>query len=148
MVSPYVELHAQSFFSFGEGASHAHELVTRARDLGYPALALTDTNMCGALEFARTANQFGVRPITGADIILSDGSRLTLLAKNREGYSNICRLLTLANSIDRQNPSLDPAHVHRVMSKPVSVTGKHVLCLLVPALSDEPGDQAFTAACE
>ena len=54
MTSTYVELHAHSFFSFGEGASHAHELLSRAAELGYQALALTDTNMCGAMEFART----------------------------------------------------------------------------------------------
>ena len=40
--APYVELHAHSAFSFLDGASHPEELVLRARELGYPALALTD----------------------------------------------------------------------------------------------------------
>ena len=65
MVSPYVELHTHSFYSFGEGASHVHEHLARAAELSYPALALTDTNLCGALEFAREANDLGIKPITG-----------------------------------------------------------------------------------
>ena len=65
MADAYVELHAKSFYSFGVGASHAHELLAQAREYGYPALALTDTNLCGALEFARLANSLSIRPITG-----------------------------------------------------------------------------------
>ena len=71
----YVELHAKSFYSFGVGASHAHELLGTAKEHGYPALALTDTNLCGALEFARLANSLGVQPITGGEVTLADGSR-------------------------------------------------------------------------
>ena len=92
MTDAYVELHAKSFYSFGAGASHTHELLAQAREFGYPALALTDTNLCGALEFARLANSLGVRPITGGELTLTDGTRLTLLAGTRRGYSNISRL--------------------------------------------------------
>ena len=90
----YVELHAKSYFTFGVGASHVHELLAQAKEHGYPALALTDTNLCGALEFARLANSLGIRPITGGELTLSDGSRLMLLAETRAGYSNISRLFT------------------------------------------------------
>ena len=48
----YVELHAHSFYSFGEGASHIHELLSQAYELNYSAMALTDHNMCGSLEFS------------------------------------------------------------------------------------------------
>ena len=109
MVGGYVELHAKSFFSFGEGASHVHELLARAKELGYSALALTDTNLCGALEFARLANSLDIRPITGGELTLTDGTRLTLLARTRSGYSNISRLFTMANAADRRRPRLDPA---------------------------------------
>ena len=68
MTDGYVELHAKSFYSFGMGASHAHELLAQAKEYGYPALALTDTNLCGALEFARLANSLGMRPITGGEL--------------------------------------------------------------------------------
>ena len=75
----YAELHCHSNYSFQEGASSVGELLARAKELGYPALALTDhDNLCGAMEFSRTANSLGIRPITGAEITLKDGSHLTL----------------------------------------------------------------------
>src|SRR3990170_4255902 len=55
-MSLYTELHAHSNFSFLEGASHIEELVLRARELGYEALALTDHDgLHGAMEFAQCA---------------------------------------------------------------------------------------------
>ena len=111
MGAAYVELHAKSFYSFGLGASHVHELLTQAKAHGCRALALTDTNLCGALEFARLANSLGVQPITGGEFTLQDGSRLTLLAKTRQGYTNISRLFTLAGAVDRRAPKLDPDHL-------------------------------------
>ena len=123
MISGYVELHAKSFYSFGVGASHVHELLAKAKEYGYPALALTDTNLCGALEFARLANSLDIRPITGGELTLSDGSRLTLLAKSRAGYSNISRLFTLANAVDRREPRLDPSHLSDHSEGVVLLTG-------------------------
>ena len=111
MTAGYVELHAKSFYSFGLGASHVHELLAQAREYGYPALALTDTNLCGGLEFARLAGNLGVRPITGGELTLIDGARIVLLAATREGYANLGRLFTMANAVDRRAPRLDPAHL-------------------------------------
>ena len=72
----YVELHCHSNFSFQEGASFPHELLARAAELGYPALALTDhDNLCGAMEFARTARSLGIHPIIGAEVTLSSSAR-------------------------------------------------------------------------
>ncbi len=119
----YVELHAKSFYSFGAGASHTHELLARAVEHGYPALALTDTNLCGALEFARLANTLGIRPITGGELTLTDGSRIVLLARTREGYSNISRLFTTANAADRKEPRLDPAHLSHHSEGVILLTG-------------------------
>ena len=121
--SKYVELHAHSFYSFGEGASHIDELLSRAYELAYPAMALTDYNMCGALEFSRQSDHFGIKPITGAEIILEDNSHIVLLAKNRIGYSNISRLLTLANGSDRREPRLDPMHIPEYASGTILLTG-------------------------
>ena len=73
MAGGYVELHARSFYSFGSGASHTHELLAQAVEYGYGALALTDANLCGALEFARLAGSLGIRPITGGELTLADG---------------------------------------------------------------------------
>ena len=111
MVTTYAELHCKSFYSFGLGASHTHELLAQAREYGYSSLALTDTNLCGGLEFARLAGSFGIQPITGGELTLDDGSHLTLLARNRKGYSNISRLFTYANEVDRREPRLDPVRL-------------------------------------
>ena len=108
MTTPYVELHAKSFYSFGMGASHSHELLAQARAYGYDSLALTDTNLCGALEFARLADSLGIRPITGGELTLTDRTRLVLLAQTRKGYGNLSRLFTLANGVDRREPRLGP----------------------------------------
>ena len=123
MTTGYVELHAKSFYSFGAGASHAHELLAQAKEHGHDALALTDTNLCGALEFARLGGSLGVRPITGGEITLLDGSRLVLLARSRQGYANISRLFTLPNAADRREPRLDPAHLREYADGVVLLTG-------------------------
>ncbi len=119
----YVELHAKSFYSFGVGASHTHELLAQAKAFGYGALALTDTNLCGALEFARLANSLEIRPITGGELTLPDGARIVLLAKTRAGYANLSRLFTLANAVDRREPRLDPAHLPQHAAGLILLTG-------------------------
>ncbi len=71
MPLPYIELHAHSAFSFLDGASHVEELVFRAKELGYPALALTDHNgLYGSMEFAQAARAEGLQPITGSEVTL------------------------------------------------------------------------------
>ena len=68
----YVELHAHSAYSFLDGASRTGELVRRALELGYPALALTDHDgLYGSMEFARHARAEGLQPITGAELTLA-----------------------------------------------------------------------------
>src|SRR3989454_11637921 len=99
----YAELHAHSNFSFLEGGSHVDELVLRALELGYEALALTDHDgLHGAMEFAQCTKAWGLRPITGAEVTLAGidgqaGHHLTLLSENQRGYANLCRLLTHAH---------------------------------------------------
>jgi error-prone DNA polymerase len=101
-----VELHAHSAYSFLDGASLPEELAARAAELGYEALALTDHDgVYGSLEFAHAANAFGVRPITGAEVTLTDGSHVTLLVENARGYANLCRLLTAAHADTRVRPA-------------------------------------------
>ncbi len=119
----YVELHVKSFYSFGIGASHVHELLAQSGEYGYGTLALADANLCGALEFARLANSMGIKPITGGELTLKDGSRLVLLAKTRQGYTNIARLFTLANAADRREPRLDPAYLPEHAADVILLTG-------------------------
>jgi error-prone DNA polymerase len=109
----YVELHAHSAYSFLDGASLPEELAVRAAELGYEALALTDHDgVYGSLEFAHAAKAFGVRPITGTEVTLADGSHVTLLVESQSGYANLCRLLTAAHAHTRPKegePALEPA---------------------------------------
>jgi error-prone DNA polymerase len=113
--APYVELHAHSAYSFLDGASLPEELAVRAGELGYEAFALTDHDgLCGSLEFAYAAKHFGVRPITGAEVTLADGSHVTLLVEDARGYANLCRLITAAHANTRppgreSQPPADPA---------------------------------------
>src|SRR4051812_50146725 len=106
---PYVELHAHWSYSFLDGASLPEELAVQAAELGYPALALTDHDgLYGSLEFAHAAKHFGVRPITGAEVTLADGSHVTLLVESARGYANLCRLLTAAHAHTRDTTNRDP----------------------------------------
>ncbi|HJQ75363.1 MAG TPA: PHP domain-containing protein, partial [Gaiellaceae bacterium] len=105
----YVELHAHSAYSFLDGASQPEELAARAAELGYEALALTDHDgVYGSLEFAHAAKHFGVRPITGAEVTLGDGSHVTLLVESQRGYANLCRLLTAAHAHTRDTTNREP----------------------------------------
>jgi error-prone DNA polymerase len=99
----YFELHAHSAFSFLDGASHPVELAAEAVRQGHGAMALTDHDgLHGAMEFAQAALAYGLRPITGAELTLHDGSHLTLLCETRAGYSNLCRLITKAHAGTRR----------------------------------------------
>ncbi len=105
----YAELHAHSAYSFLDGASQPEELAARAAELGYEALALTDHDgVYGSLEFAHAAKQFGVRPITGAEVTLADESHVTLLVESASGYGNLCRLLTAAHAHTRDTTNREP----------------------------------------
>ena len=105
---PYTELHAHSSFSFLDGASHPIELAGAAAELGHTAMALTDHDgLYGSMEFAIAAKTVGVRPITGAELSLDDGSHLTLLCQDATGYRNLCKLITAAHRGTRDRPA-DP----------------------------------------
>ncbi len=108
----YAELHCHSYYSFHDGASSLEELMLRAKELGYRALAVTDhNNLCAAMRFAQLSRSLEFKGITGAELTLKGGGHLTLLAENRTGYSNLCRLITSAYAAGRENPELDPAQL-------------------------------------
>ena len=121
----YVELHCHSNYSFQEGASSVDELLARAAELEYPALALTDhDNLCGAMHFAQVARSLDVQPITGAEVTLQGGGHLTLLASDSAGYANLCGLISRSYiEADRRNPELDPKHLPRQSQGLVLLTG-------------------------
>ena len=93
----YAELHCHTNFSFLDGASHPADIVARAKELGMPALAITDHDgLYGAIRFYREARELGIKPIIGVEMTLDGGYHLTLLAKNDKGYSNLSRLVSHA----------------------------------------------------
>src|SRR6201993_3439937 len=95
---PYIELHANSAFSFLRGASSPEQLAEVAAELELPALALLDRNgVYGAQRFSVAAREQKVRPIVGAELTMEDGTLLPVLVASRLGYANLCSLLTQAH---------------------------------------------------
>jgi error-prone DNA polymerase len=113
MTEQYVEMHSASAFSFLDGASLPEQLIKRAVELEMPAMALLDRNgVYGSARFHTSAKRNGIRAHVGAEVAVSSfGSRLTpptwvphqykpepprlpLLCESREGYQNLCQLVT------------------------------------------------------
>ena len=107
--APFVHLHVHSYYSLLDGAAPIEALAARAKEFNMPALAVTDHgNLFGAIEFYQALSKAGVKPCIGCECyLLTKGSRftrdlksegqlthITLLCKNREGYRNLCRLIT------------------------------------------------------
>jgi len=92
---PYAELQVTSNFSFLRGASHPGEMVERAAELGYRALALTDRNtLAGVVRAHEAAQRTGLHFIPGARLDLADGPSLLCLPATRKGYGALSRLIT------------------------------------------------------
>ena len=91
----YAELHCISNFTFLRGASHPAELVERAAALGYAALAITDEcSVAGVVRAHVAARKAGLKFIVGTELRLEDGLHLVLLAASRDGYGQLCQLIT------------------------------------------------------
>jgi error-prone DNA polymerase len=97
LVTPYVELHCHSNYSFLDGGSHPAELAARAAELEMPALAITDSGgVYGAVKFLQACRKLGVKPLIGTALEV-EKSELLLIARNLRGYSNLCRLISVAH---------------------------------------------------
>ena len=110
--SDFVHLHVHTQYSLLDGACLLERLVNKAVEYKLPALAITDHgNLFGAIKFYNLCIKSGVKPIIGCEMYVASGSRhkreykpgidsnyhLILLAKDEEGYSNLIRLVSLAN---------------------------------------------------
>ncbi|NNF83894.1 MAG: PHP domain-containing protein, partial [Deltaproteobacteria bacterium] len=108
----FVHLHLHSQYSLLDGAIKIEDLVRKVAGMGMPAVALTDHGgMIGTVEFYEKANREGIKPIIGAEVYVTPGSRhdrstsqgeershhLILLAESDEGYRNLIRLESLAH---------------------------------------------------
>lgn len=111
MSKPFVHLHNHTEYSLLDGAQRIPQMVARAKELGMPAIAITDHGaMYGVMEFYRECKRQGVKPIIGMEAYVAPNGRqnksgrkdanayhLLLLAKNRAGYLNLCKLATIAS---------------------------------------------------
>src|SRR3954447_12551912 len=92
----YAELHCKTNFSFLEGASHADELVARAGERGYAALAVTDReSLAGVVRAHMAAKEAGLKLLIGAEIHPTDAAPVVLWATDRKSYGRLSRLLTV-----------------------------------------------------
>jgi len=91
----YVELHCKSNFSFLLGASHPHELVEQAAEIGYEGLALTDVaSVAGVVRGFTPAKELGLQYIVGTEVHLIDAPALVLWPSDRAAYGRMCRLIS------------------------------------------------------
>lgn len=110
--SNFIHLHTHSHYSLLDGLSKIPDMVKKAKENGMYALALTDHgNMYGAIELYKECKKAGIKPIIGVEAYIAERGRkdkepgvdnkryhLTLLAKNKQGYKNLMRLVSLANT--------------------------------------------------
>ncbi|HEY8156688.1 MAG TPA: PHP domain-containing protein, partial [Myxococcota bacterium] len=97
MIPGYAELHCLSCYSFLRGASGPEELVQRAVELGYTALALTDEcSVAGIVRAHVAAKEAKLKLVVGSEFTLADGLRMVLLVQDLRGYETLCELITKA----------------------------------------------------
>ena len=100
MTVSFVHLRVHTEYSLVDGAVRIKPLVARARELGMPAVGITDqSNLFGLVKFYNAARSEGIKPIAGVDLWVDEGevqppSRLTLLCQNAAGYRHLTRLVT------------------------------------------------------
>src|SRR5882672_4789587 len=139
MPQAYAELHCLSNFTFQRGVSHPKELVDRAVQLGYQALALTDEcSFAGVVRAHKAAKDTRLKLIIGGEFRLDDGLRFVLLATNREGYGNLSELITRG----RRNAEKGEYRLSRADLGPGL---EHCLALWLPPAQPQPEDAHWLA---
>jgi error-prone DNA polymerase len=94
-IAVFLDLHARSAFSFLEGAAVPEELAGACARFNMPSMAIVDRNgVYGAPRFHMAMKKAGLRAHIGSEITCTDGHSYPLLAETREGYQNLCRLIT------------------------------------------------------
>jgi error-prone DNA polymerase len=122
----YAELHCLSNFSFQRGASHARELVTSARVLGYRALAITDEcTLAGIVRAWEAAKEMNLPLIVGSEIQIHAGPKLVLLAPTVESYYQLCALIT-------RGRRRSPKGQYRIGIDDLNDASNELLCLWIP----------------
>jgi error-prone DNA polymerase len=94
----FAELIAASNFSFLRGASHPHEMVGQAAELGLAGIGIADRNtLAGVVRAHQAAKDYGIRLLVGARLVTTDGFETVCYPIDRSAYGRLCRLLTSGN---------------------------------------------------
>ena len=129
---PYAELHCLSSFSFLRSASHPRELVARAAERGYSAIAITDEcSFAGVVKAHVAAKEAGIPLIIGSELNLEEGIKLLALVPSRAAYSELSGLISMAR---RRSPKGE----YRVSLRDVIFHLKRALLIWLPEADDEP----------
>ncbi len=158
--SDYVHLHNHTQYSLLDGLTKVPDLVTRIKQMGMGAVAVTDHgSMSGIIEFYTTAKDEDIKPIIGLEAYIASGSHtgkdpakdrqyyhLTMLAMNNQGYQNLMRLSSIAN-LDGfyYRPRIDRKLIEKYNDGIIVLSG----CIggeLSDALRQEQHDQALETA--
>ncbi|WP_184041864.1 error-prone DNA polymerase [Chitinivorax tropicus] len=133
----YAELHCLTNFTFQQGASHAEELVKRAVELGYRALAITDEcSLAGIVRAHVAAKAHQLQLIIGTRLVLADGTRLILLAPDGHAYADLSSLI----SHGRRQAAKGTYHLTR---DDITRHSPHLLALWLPPTPPTPDDAAW-----
>ncbi|XDZ64746.1 DNA polymerase III subunit alpha [Alphaproteobacteria bacterium LSUCC0684] len=107
----FIHLRTHSAYSLAEGMFQVGDLVKAVRNLGQPAVAITDTfNTFGALEFSDLAADAGIQPIIGAQVNLADDTgegEVVVLVQHDTGWANLSYLVSRALMEDPNEPRID-----------------------------------------
>ena len=115
----FTHLHVHSWFSLGQGVSSPEALVAAAAARGFSVLACTDTNgVYGAVEFQRTAEEAGIRPILGAHLV-QDDEECVALAMDERGWGAICRAVSAVHWRDGRKDGKTGGREDGKISSPV-----------------------------
>src|SRR5687768_5394375 len=137
MIPGYAELHCLSHYTFLRGASFPEELVERAAELGYTALAVTDEcSVAGVVRAHVAAKKTKLKLIVGSEITLADGMKLVLLVKDIRGYEALCELITKARRAA-------PKGKYRLVREDFAESVEGLVAMWIPRL--DPGPLPATA---
>jgi error-prone DNA polymerase len=133
----YAELHCLSNFTFLRGASNPEELVIRAQQLGYAALALTDEcSLAGIVRAHVAARERSFTLLVGSELTFDDGLRLVCLATSRRGYGALARLITQARRAA-------PKGRYRLTRADLAAGLEDCLLLWLPGVEPQAGEGAW-----
>lgn len=143
----FSNLHQHTDYSTHDGFAKLPELISRAKELGYPALAITDHGtVTGVIDFYQECKKQGIKPILGCEfyftreITVQDSPtyHLILLAKDAEGYKNLMKLDTYAHTHFYKKPRIGIEALGQYHKGLICTTA----CIAGPLSCDEPLDVA------